>query len=113
MARGTWVEVSAAEAARARHMSNEFITSDSSGKLRSVADLKCLYSHWDTRLTKCDTLEANATQLREGDWMPSFGLASGYHQFRLHPFMRECFKVRFAGRWFRLLSVSDSWDLVK
>jgi hypothetical protein len=93
---GTWVELSAAETAGARCMSNEFTTSDWNGKLRSVADLKFLSSHWDTCLMKCDTLEANATQLREGDRMLSYNLESGYHQFRLHPMMREWFTVRFA-----------------
>jgi hypothetical protein len=56
-------------------------------------------------LMKCDTLEANATQLREGDRMLSYNLESGYHQFRLHPMIREWFTVRFAGRWFRSVAL--------
>jgi hypothetical protein len=111
LARGTWVELWAAEAAGARYMSNKFITSDLSGKLRSVADLKVWSSHWDTRLTTCDTLDANATQLREGDRMLSFDLASGYHHFRLHPSMREWLTVRFAGRWFRYVPLPFGWRL--
>jgi hypothetical protein len=43
LARGTWVELSAAETAGARCMSNEFTTSDWNGKPRSIADLKFLY----------------------------------------------------------------------
>jgi hypothetical protein len=33
--------------------------------------------------------------------MLSFNLASGCHQFRLHPSMRQWFTVKFAGRWFQ------------
>jgi hypothetical protein len=86
-------------------MSKEFIAAESSGKLRAVADLKFLSSHWDTRMKECDTLEANAAQLREGDRMLSMDLASGYRRFRLHPSMRNWFVVSLFGIWFQYIAL--------
>jgi hypothetical protein len=66
LTRGTGIELSEREAMGSDFMSNEFIPADASGKLRAVAYLRFLSSHWDTSMTKCDTLDANAAQLREG-----------------------------------------------
>jgi hypothetical protein len=85
LAKGTWIRLSEREAMGSDFMANEFITADSSGKLRAPANLKVLSSHWDTRMKTCHTLEANAAQIREGDRMLSMDVAWGYHQFRLHP----------------------------
>jgi Reverse transcriptase (RNA-dependent DNA polymerase) len=103
LARGTWIELPEWDAMGSDFMSNEFTTA--SGKLRAVADLIFLSSHWDTRMTTCDTLEASAAQLREGDRIPSMDLASGYHQFRLHPSMRKWFVVSCFGRWFQYIAL--------
>jgi hypothetical protein len=111
IARGTWRGLSEEKAAHAQFVSNEFLRTNSDGTLRSVADLKFISSHWNARATKCDTLEANATQLREGDRMLSFDVASGYHQFRLHPSMRQWFTVKFARLWFQYTALPFCWQL--
>lgn len=111
LARGSWIELTEEQAAASQYMSNEFITTDSSGNMRAVADLKYLSSFWDARLTKCDTLESNAPQLKKEDQLISFDLESGYHQFRLHPTMRKWFVVKFAGRWFQYVALPFGWRL--
>lgn len=73
LSRGTWVELSAEETRSSDFLSRNFITVDSRGKLRPVADLKFLSSYCDVRSKKCDSLEGNEALISKGDRMLSFG----------------------------------------
>lgn len=107
--RCTWEELSEEEARAAPYVSREFLTPDSDGKLRAVADLKYISEHFLERRTKCDTLEASAALIRKGDRMLAFDLEAGYHQFRLHPLMRQYFVVQFGSRYFRYIGLPFGW----
>lgn len=64
---GTWRKHGKAEAEACRFVSREFIVEDTDRSLRAAVDLKWLSSYWDLVVTKAETLESGAAQLRPGD----------------------------------------------
>jgi hypothetical protein len=88
-----WRERTRAEAGLVKYMSRVFIARDSDGKARAVADLSHLFDHYGGVITKSEGLEGFAASMLQEDTMISMDLKSGYHQMRLHPYMRQYFSI--------------------
>lgn len=110
-----WRELSAEEASKQKFVSREFITRDSDGKARAVADLSHLSNHYEPIVKKNTTLEGFSASLRPGDHLISMDLSSGYNHFRLHPDMRKYFtvSVQYANgtvRYFQYIALPFGWS---
>lgn len=110
-----WRELSTEETATQRFVSREFITRDSAGKPRAVADLSHLSSHYKPIMTKNSTLEGFSASLLPEDNLLPMDLSSGYNHFRLHPDMRQYFTVtvQFSDgscRYFQYIALPFGWS---
>jgi Reverse transcriptase (RNA-dependent DNA polymerase) len=96
-------------------VSREFIARNSDGSARAVADLSHFSDHYDSIMTKAETLEGFSASLLPGDHLLSMDLRSGYHHFRFHPDMRKYFTVRVVmadgvERYFQYLVLPFGWS---
>jgi hypothetical protein len=78
---------------RELYVSREFMVQNTDRTMRGVADLSHLSDHYDSIVTKAETLEGFSASLMPGDRMLSMDLRSRYNYFRLHPDMRKYFTV--------------------
>jgi hypothetical protein len=84
-----WREIPPDEARKQLFVSREFIARNSDGSALAVADLSHFSDHYDSMVTKVETLECFSASLLPKDYLQSMDLRSGYHHFRLHPDMRK------------------------
>ena len=85
---GVWVEIPPIPP-NGEYLSTDCIARGNSGKLRSVAGLHHLSTHWEPRYKKQTTLEAFAVVFKQDDFMISFDLQGSHNHFRLNHSMRK------------------------